>query len=79
MPTPQSNLSQVAQVRHPQMPELTEIERLKFENLNLKKFALETQLQQVMAERSTLIEQLERARPGWHWEEGRGFVADDPN
>ena len=63
----------------PAMPELTEIERLKLENLNLKRYALETQLTQVLTERANLIKVLEQARPGWHWKEPIGFVANDLN
>lgn len=56
------------------MQELSEVERLKLENLNLKQFALEIQLQQVMAERARLIKQIEEDRPGWRWKEPNGFV-----
>ena len=45
------------------------------ENLNLKKFALEIQLQQVMAERATVIRQLEESYPDYEWNEQRGLVA----
>lgn len=63
----------------PTMPELSEIERLKLENLNLKRYALEMQLQQVLTERVNLIRVLEQSRPGWHWKEPVGFVEDTPN
>lgn len=55
------------------------MERLKLENLNLKKFALDVQLQQVNADFKDFIGKMENARPGWHWKDGQGFVADDPN
>jgi len=57
--------------------DLTEVERLKLENLNLKRFALETQLQQVLVERGKLIEQIEEKHPGWHWKDAAGFVPDE--
>ena len=56
-------------------PILTEMERLRMENLNLKKFALEIQLQQVMAERAAVIRQLEENNPDYEWNEQRGLVA----
>lgn len=52
------------------------MERLKLENLNLKKFALDVQLQQVNADFKDFIGKMENARPGWHWQDGRGFVRD---
>jgi hypothetical protein len=54
--------------------EMTEVERLKMENLNLKRFALEVQMQQVNAARLNLIAELEIAHPGYEWDEQRGFV-----
>lgn len=58
------------------MPELTEIERLKIENLNLKRFALDMQVRQVQAEYASLIKSIEEKYPGWHWREGAGLVSD---
>jgi hypothetical protein len=45
------------------------------ENLNLKRFALEIQLQQVMAERAAVIRQLEENNPDYEWNEQRGLVS----
>jgi hypothetical protein len=49
------------------------MERLKMENVNLKKFALEIQLQQVMAERAVVIRQLEESYPDYEWNEQFGL------
>ena len=56
--------------------DLTEVERLKMENLSLKRFALDTQMRQVQGEYESLIKSIEQKHPGWHWKEGVGFVAD---
>ena len=45
------------------------------ENLNLKRFALEIQLQQVMAERAAVIRQLEENNPDYEWNEQQGLVS----
>jgi len=57
--------------------ELTETERLKMENLNLKRFALELQLQQVSAARLNLIAELEITHPGCRWHEQLGLVEEE--
>lgn len=57
--------------------ELTEIERLRLENYALKFNALQTQLQQVAAERRAYILKVESDHPGYMWDEIRGLVSND--
>lgn len=59
--------------------DLTETERLKLENVALKKALLESQMQLVRDEHTSLVKQLERDRPGWRWQEPQGFVEGDPH
>ena len=54
--------------------ELSETERLKLENLQLKIHILQQQLQQLANERDTFIKGIEDANPGYVWDEQKGFV-----
>ena len=57
--------------------ELSEIERLKLENFALKQHVMQTQLQQVNAERIAFTRQLEIDHPGYSWVEGQGLLKVD--
>jgi hypothetical protein len=59
-------------------PELTELERLRLENVTLKYNALEAQQQNLVAERIRIIQQIEAAYPGWVWKEQEGLVRPGP-
>lgn len=54
--------------------ELTEVERLKMENYNLRIHILQQQTQQMITERQTLVRSIEEAHPGFEWDESRGLV-----
>ena len=58
----------------PPATQLTEIERLKLENLMLRYNALQQQMNQILVERSTLLRQIETDRPGYRWDEQKGLV-----
>ena len=53
---------------------LTETENLKLENFALKQHVMQTQLQQITAERASFIKQVEIDHPGYSWQEGKGLV-----
>lgn len=60
------------------MTELTEVERLKMENYNLRIHILQQQMQQMMNERQILIRNIELEHPGFEWDEQHGrLVAVD--
>jgi hypothetical protein len=54
--------------------DLSEVERLKMENLNLRMMFMQQQMQQLQAERLALITKIEDANPGCEWREGYGLV-----
>jgi hypothetical protein len=54
--------------------ELTEMERLKLENMTLRMMFLQQQTQQLQAERASLISKIEETHPGSEWREGYGLV-----
>ena len=56
------------------MRELNEVERLKMENYGLKIHVLQQQLQQMIAERQTLMRQIEETHPGYEWRDPYGLV-----
>ena len=79
MPTPDRAPSPSPNRPQAPYPELSEVERLKLENLTLKRYALELQLQHLLRERENLIRQIEGTRPGWLWRENpQGFVPTSP-
>lgn len=51
---------------------LTEIERLRVENSNLKAQLLQIQLDAFQVERATLVRGIEAMRPGWTWDIATG-------
>ena len=56
---------------------LSELERTKMENFALKHNIMQQQLQQIVAERSAYIKQVEAAHPGCRWDEQRGLVKEE--
>lgn len=58
--------------------ELSELERLKLENYALKYNMLQTQLQQIAAERQAYLRQLVADHPGYVWNEAQGVLAAEP-
>ena len=58
-------------------PQLTEFERLKMENFALRNQVLQTQLQQLFADRTAYLETLKTNHPGCVWDEQRGLVVAD--
>ena len=56
------------------MTELTELERLKMENFNLRLLFMQQQIQHLQTERAVYISQLEMAHPGFEWDDQRGLV-----
>jgi hypothetical protein len=55
--------------------ELSEIERLKMENIALKYRAMEQQMMVLLNERALVIQQIEQAHPGYKWKEPVGLVS----
>lgn len=51
---------------------LTEVERLRVENSNLKAQLLQVQLDAFNAERAALVRDLEAPRAGWTWDMAAG-------
>jgi hypothetical protein len=59
------------------MKELTEMERLKIENCNLRILYMQQQIQQVQAERTAFLHQLEAANPGYRWSDMYGRLLEE--
>lgn len=57
--------------------ELTELERVKMENFNLRAVFVQQQMQQIQVERATFIHQLEDSHPGYKWSDAEGLVRDE--
>jgi hypothetical protein len=55
-------------------PLLTEVERLKLDNYNLRIHILQQQVQQMLIERDTHLRSIEAAHPGFEWSETEGLV-----
>lgn len=53
-------------------PPLTEVERLKIENVRLEGVILQTQFDAWQAKKAKLKADIEAARPGWTWEPESG-------
>jgi len=58
------------------MNELTEVERLKMENYNLRIHILQQQTQQTINERQSLVRSIELEHPGFEWDEQHGRLVD---
>jgi hypothetical protein len=59
------------------MKELSELERLKIENCNLRILYMQQQIQQVQTERSVFLRQLEAANPGYSWSDQYGRLIQE--
>jgi hypothetical protein len=59
------------------MKELTELERVKIENFNLRLLYMQQQIQQVQAERILFLREVEAAHPGYRWSDQQGLIEDD--
>jgi hypothetical protein len=57
-------------------PELTELERLKLENIALKYNVLQQQSAALLQERVAIIQQVENDHPGWKWRDPQGLVPE---
>jgi Spy/CpxP family protein refolding chaperone len=55
--------------------ELTELERLRMENIALKYRAMEAQMAALLNDRRAVIEQIESAHAGWKWNDQLGGLA----
>jgi hypothetical protein len=55
--------------------ELSELERLKMENIALKYRAMEQQMVGLLNERALVIQQIEKDHPGYKWKEPVGLVS----
>lgn len=53
---------------------LTELERYRMENYNLKMVLMQQQLQNIQLERANFMRLMEEAYPGYEWDDQRGFV-----
>ena len=53
---------------------LTELERVKLENFVLRNNALQQQLQANLMARTTYIEEVVAAHPGYEWDEAMGLI-----
>lgn len=57
--------------------ELTELQRVKIENYNLRAVFMQQQLQQIQVERATFIRQIEDENPGYEWRDPHGLVSKE--
>jgi hypothetical protein len=63
----------------PDVPPLTELERLKIENVRLEGALIQRELDDWQAKKARLKLEIDAARPGWTWEPESGvFTATKP-